>query len=41
MRAEAVLRDQRGAMEKELNVVQAKAQGELQGMQMKVSTIHH
>ncbi|KAM9433051.1 kinectin-like isoform 16-T27 [Salvelinus alpinus] len=35
VRAEAVLRDQRGAMEKELNVVQAKAQGELQGMQMK------
>ncbi|XP_041703635.1 kinectin isoform X5 [Coregonus clupeaformis] len=35
VRAEAVLRDQRGAIEKELNVVQAKAQGELQGMQMK------
>ncbi|XP_070301272.1 kinectin isoform X7 [Salvelinus sp. IW2-2015] len=35
VRAEAVLRDQRGTMEKELNVVQAKAQGELQGMQMK------
>ncbi|XP_029586008.1 kinectin isoform X3 [Salmo trutta] len=35
VRAEAVLRDQRGAMEKELNVVQVKAQGELQGMQMK------
>uniref|UniRef100_A0A4W5RZ89 Kinectin 1 n=1 Tax=Hucho hucho TaxID=62062 RepID=A0A4W5RZ89_9TELE len=35
VRAEAVLRDQHGAMEKELNVVQAKAQGELQGMQMK------
>ncbi|XP_034153181.1 kinectin isoform X1 [Esox lucius] len=35
MRAEAVLREQRAAMEKELNVMQAKAQAELQGMQMK------
>ncbi|XP_055720894.1 kinectin-like isoform X2 [Salvelinus fontinalis] len=35
VRAEAVLRDQRGALEKELNVIQAKSQGELQGIQMK------
>ncbi|XP_045065065.1 kinectin isoform X1 [Coregonus clupeaformis] len=35
VRVEAVLRDQRGALEKELNVMQAKSQGELQGMQMK------
>ncbi|KAM9570332.1 kinectin-like isoform 3-T5 [Salvelinus alpinus] len=35
VRAEAVLRDQRGALEKELNVMQAKSQGELQGIQMK------
>lgn len=38
-RAEAMVREQRGAMEKELNVIQAKAQGsyqEAQGMQMKV-----
>ncbi|XP_064809838.1 kinectin-like isoform X3 [Oncorhynchus masou masou] len=35
VRGEAVLRDQRGALEKELNVMQAKSQGELQGIQMK------
>jgi hypothetical protein len=41
VRVETVLRDQRGALEKELNVMQAKSQGELQGIQMKVTTIHH
>nr|XP_046222859.1 kinectin-like isoform X1 [Oncorhynchus gorbuscha] len=35
VRVETVLRDQRGALEKELNVMQAKSQGELQGIQMK------
>ncbi|GAA6108814.1 kinectin isoform X2 [Tachysurus ichikawai] len=41
-RAEAMLREQRVAMEKEMNVMQAKAQGsyqELQSMQMKFQTL--
>ncbi|KAJ7990721.1 hypothetical protein DPEC_G00289850 [Dallia pectoralis] len=39
MRAEAVLRDQRAVTEKDLNIMQGKAQAEIQGMQMKVQKL--
>ncbi|XP_046903886.1 kinectin isoform X2 [Hypomesus transpacificus] len=39
VRAEAVVREHRGALEKEMNVIQAKAQGSYQDMQMKFQQV--